>query len=227
MSANTQKSKGTSLRERILDQMSENKSQSHDQYSFRSSNPDFQAQADQNVYFQPPREEMRGTFGKPFKSRMDRGEDSLNYSVTPSNIQTQAQPEANFYVNRSETPKYASESDTPNYDCEFSGYNGGINYESLFDKGIAEGFDPSMAQAQAIPQEMYHPQMSENSENYNSVNIQPKYQPFNRRFSQRVDKIRRNSQKRKTKLPPIPTSGQTFGAPNSSRRHIQKLNESK
>lgn len=103
---------------------------------------------------------------------------------------------------------------------EISGLNGNLNYESFFDKPQARQSEHSYVQDTSQHSDLLN--MS-NSENYNSMNI-PKYQPFSKRFSDRVQKIS-NSKSNRKRLPPV-SKNNSFISQKSTKRSLVDAKES-
>ena len=89
-----------------------------------------------------------------------------------------------------------------NIEWEISGYNGTINYESLFDRTKSDTKDSKIECEDQYSTNNYN---SHNLENLNTFNILPKYQPFSQRFKGRADKIKNLANENK-KRPPVPSS---------------------
>jgi hypothetical protein len=98
--------------------------------------------------------------------------------------------------------------------------NGNLNYESFFDNPQSRQSEHSYVQEVSQNSDLLS---ISNSENYNSMNI-PKYQPFSKRFNDRVQKISHLQRKNK-RLPPVPKSN-SFISQNSMKRSLVDARES-
>jgi hypothetical protein len=181
----------------------------------------------------------QATFGRVYKSPSSRGEDSLNYSATRSNVQLQKPRETQLYSRKSDFSGVQKEQ---SYNWEISQYNVPAEYESFFDKAKRQSRDNSLSygyysEADYVPWEnsetqeelqyLYHQKLgfdhpkdsnSDVTSNSGGSSLPGvgthyptlKYQPFSKRFSDRAAYL--SNPKRYSQSPSINPSSSSSSA---------------